>query len=308
MDFFSLPPDELERRHEELKEALDELVERGEPEAALEAQRALVDFWMRKGHLDEGRRQLDRLLAAGNPPDNLRAAGLAGAGVLAFRQGDDETARRSFEESAELAQDDSVLASALGGLSRVALRAADAARTRELALQVLALAPDERAELSPRHMLAAAARAEGDYAGAEELYGESLELARRLGLRSIEAGELLNLGYVALHLGHAEQAAERFRQSLEIAGELDDDYLLPYAVLGAGTAAAIRGDYEESARLLGAAKAAFDRTGAAIDPGSSEEFETSVAQARRELGDRFDSAWSEGGTLSLDEAAERGMR
>ena len=308
MELFSLPPDELERRHEELKEALDGLVERGEPDAALEAQRALVDFWMRKGHLDEGRRQLDRLLAAGNPPDKLRAAGLAGAGMLAFRQGDDETARRSFEESAELAQDDSVLASALGGLSRVALRAGDAARTRELALQVLALAPEEGAELSPRHMLAAAARGEGDYARAEELYGETLALARRLGVRSFEAAELLNLGYVALHLDHAEQAAERFRQGLEIAAELDDDYLLPYCVLAAGTAAAIRGDYGESARLLAAAKAAFDRTGAAIDPGSSEEFEASVAEARRELGDRFDSAWSEGSAWGLDEAAERAMR
>ena len=84
MELFSLPPDELERRHDELNAALDELVERDEPEMAL-GERGLIDFWMRKGHLDEGRRQLDRLLAAGDPPANLRAAGLYGAGVLAFR-------------------------------------------------------------------------------------------------------------------------------------------------------------------------------------------------------------------------------
>ena len=89
MEFFSLPPDELERRHEGLNAALDELVERGEPEPALEAERALVVFWMTKGRLDEGRQWLERLLAAGDPPANLRAAGPAAAGVLAFRQGDD---------------------------------------------------------------------------------------------------------------------------------------------------------------------------------------------------------------------------
>ncbi len=306
MELFALPPDELERRHDELNAALDDLVGRGEPEPALEAQRALVDFWMRKGYLQEGRRHLERLLAAGDPPASLRAAGLAGLGVLAFRQGDDETARQSFEESAELARssgDDAALALALGGLSRVALRAEDPALTRELALQVLGLVTGEAAEYSPRHMLAAAARGEGDYARAEELYGETLALSRKLGLQAAEAGELLNLGYVALHLGDGQLAIDRFRQSLEIATELDDDYLLPYCVMGAGTSALLRGDPEEAARLLAAAKAAFDRMGAAIDPGSAEEYEAAV----EELGDRFEAAWAEGSRLTLAKAAERAL-
>ena len=308
MELFSLTPDELERRHDELNAAIEELVRRGEPEPALESERALVDFWMRKGHLDEGRRHLDRLLAAGDPPSNLRAAGLSGAGVLAFRQGDDETARRLFEESAELARssgDDAVLASALGGLSRVALRAGDPAQTRELALGALDLVSGEGAEYSPRHMLAAAARGEGDYARAEELYGETLALTRRLGLRAAEAGELLNLGYVALHLGNTDLAIERFRESLEIGAELEDDYLLPYFVLGAASSALLRGDHGEAARLLAAAKAAFDRTGAAIDPGSAEEYEEVLTKARADLGNDFEDAWAEGSRLTLAEAVDR---
>src|SRR5439155_12769308 len=128
-----------------------------EPDAALAAQWTLVDFWMRKGHVEEGRRYLERLLSTGNPSANLRAAGLAAAGMLAFRQGD-ASAGRLLEESAELARssgDDAALALALGGLSRVALRAGDTARTRELALQVLELVSGEGSEYSPRHMLAA---------------------------------------------------------------------------------------------------------------------------------------------------------
>jgi tetratricopeptide (TPR) repeat protein len=307
MELFSLPPDELEQRHEELNAALDQLVERGEPEPALEAERALVNFWMRKGYLDEGRRHLERLLAAGDPPANLRAAGLAGTGVLAFRQGDDETALRLFEESAELARssgDDEARALALNGLSRVALRAGDPARTRDLALQVLELVSGDAAEYSPRHMLAAAARAEGDYPRAEELYGDTLALSRRLGQRASEAGELLNLGYVASHLGKRELAIERFRESLEIAAELDDDYLLPYCVMGAASSALARGDPDEGARLLAAAKAAFDRRGAAIDPGSAEEYEAAVAS----LGHDYEAAWAEGSELSLAEAVARARR
>jgi tetratricopeptide (TPR) repeat protein len=306
MELFSLPPDELERRHDELNAALDELVERDEPEMAL-GERGLIDFWMRKGHLDEGRRQLDRLLAAGDPPANLRAAGLYGAGVLAFRQGDEETARRLFEESEELARssgDDAALAAALGGLSRVALRAGDPARTRELALEALELVEGEAAEYSPRHMLAAAARAKGDYVRAEELYGETLALSLRLGLRAAEAGELLNLGFVAARRGNAELARKRFRESLEIAAELEDEYLLPYCVIGAASSAFLRGDTDEGARLLAAAKAAFDRTGAAIDPGSAEEYEAMVAH----LGHDYEAAWAEGSQLSLDEAVARARR
>jgi tetratricopeptide (TPR) repeat protein len=306
MELFSLPPDELERRHDELNAALEDLIERGEPDAALAAEWTLVQFWMRKGHVEEGRRYLERLLTSGDPPANLRAAGLAAAGVLAFRQGDD-AAGPLLEESAKLARssgDDAALALALGGLSRVALRTGDTARTRELALQVLELVSGEGSEYSPRHMLAAAARGEGDYSRAEELYGETLAIARRLNQPAAEAAELLNLGYVALHVGNTELAIERFRRSLEIAVVLDDDYLLPYCVMGAASSALVRGNRAEAAVLLAAAKAAFDRTGAAIDPGSAEEYE----EASAELGDDFAAEWTEGSKLSLAEAAARARR
>jgi len=308
VELLSADPDELELRHDELNALLEGLAKRRETEPALAAASGLVDFWMRKGHLAEGRRHLDGLLAAGDAPAAARAAGLAAAATLAFRQGDDTAARRFYEESAEVARsadDDAVLAWALGGLSRVALRAGECARTRELALEALSLASDEGSGLGARHMLAAAARCEGDYRRAEELYGETLDLSRRLGARGVEAGELLNLGFVALHLDETERAVERFRQSLELATELNDDYLTPYCLLGAGASAAIRGDHAEAARLLSAAKAAFDATNAAIDPGSAEEFDSQVARARRELGEEFDAAWAEGRRLTVAEALAR---
>jgi tetratricopeptide (TPR) repeat protein len=239
------------------------------------------------------------------PPDQL-----VEEGFVAFRQGRDGDAQRLFERSAEFARERSdrqVLMQALGGLARVALRAGETQRTRELALEALELADDEAAQWSPRHMLAAAARAEGDYDRAQALYDETLALARRLDLRIAEAAELLNLGYVALHLGQTERAVERFRKSLEIGAELKDDYLLPYCLLGAGSSALLRGDAAEGATRLAAAKAAFDATGAAIDPGSAEEYEAAVADARRRLGDAFDAVWAEGSRLSLSQAVERAL-
>jgi len=74
--------------------------------------------------------------------------------------------------------------------------------------------------------------------------------------------------------------------------------------MGAGSSALLRRDPQEAARLVAAAMAAFDRTGAAIDPGSAEEYEAAVA----ELGDRFEAAWAEGSKLSLPEAVERALK
>jgi tetratricopeptide (TPR) repeat protein len=223
-------------------------------------------------------------------------------GFLAFRQGRNADAQELFER-ARGSGDRRVEAQALGGLARVALRAGDAQRARELALEALELAENEAAQWSPRHLLAAAARADGDYERAAELYGETLALARRHELRLQEAAELLNLGYVALHLGNKELAIERWGQSLEIGAELGDEYLLPYCVLGAASSALVGGDRAEAARLLAAVTAAFVRTGSAIDPGSAEEYEAVLAHVAG-LG----TEWAEGSKLSLDEAVARARR
>jgi Tfp pilus assembly protein PilF len=233
----------------------------------------------------------------GSSPDEL-----VGEGFAAFRQGRDADAQELFERAYD-SPDRHVQAGALGGLARVALRAGDTQRTRELAQEALELAEDEAAQWSPRHLLAAAARAEGDYERAEKLYGETLALARRLELRLQEAAELLNLGYVALHLGKTDQAVERFRENLELGAELNDDYLLPYCVMGAASSALLRGDRAEAARLLAAAKAAFDHAGATIDPGSAEEYEETHAA----LGGELEAEWAEGSKLSLPEAVERAL-
>ena len=74
--------------------------------------------------------------------------------------------------------------------------------------------------------------------------------------------------------------------------------------MGAASSALLRGERAEAARLLAAAKAAFDRAGASIDPGSAEEYE----EARAGLGGDFATEWAEGSELSLAEAVARARR
>jgi len=64
---------------------------------------ALWRFWFTRGHLGEGRRWLETVLAAGaSLPAALRAKALNAAGRLALRQGDDASAQKVLEESLSL--------------------------------------------------------------------------------------------------------------------------------------------------------------------------------------------------------------
>jgi tetratricopeptide (TPR) repeat protein len=58
-----------------------------------------------------------------------------------------------------------------------------------------------------------------DYAEAGEVLAKTVELARRGGLRRIEAAAITMQGQIALNRGQYAQAIELYRQSIEVAGE-----------------------------------------------------------------------------------------
>ena len=60
---------------------------------------------------------------------------------------------------------------------------------------------------------------------------------------------------------------------------------------------------QQAARILGAGKAMFDRTGAAIDPGTAIEFERHVERTTAALGADFQVAWDGGYGLDDEDAA-----
>jgi hypothetical protein len=107
-----------------------------------------------------------------------------------------------------------------------------------------------------------------------------------------------------LHFGDVASARPLFEESLRGSSDAGDAYVMPYSLMGMGSLALAEGDAERGARLLAAAKAAFDKGGFAIDPGSEEEFEQGVADARTALGTRFDEVWAAGSGMSTDEAVE----
>jgi tetratricopeptide (TPR) repeat protein len=277
---------------------IDRLLEAGKTEQALQLAGEQYTEWLTSGRLAEGRACLGRALEASTAATAARASALLGDGMIAFRQGQDEDARAAFEEALAVAQtigDTAQRGRALSCLARVALRAREAERVLALAREswdAYEQVGDPGGVATARHMTAAGTRLTGDYAGAAEIYAESLRDARGRGDEVLVGAETLNLGYMKLHLGDVAGARPLFEESLRVSR--GNAYVLPYSLMGLGSLALAEGDAERGTQFLAAAKAAFDAGGFAIDPGSDAEFEQGVADARAALGDRFEEVWAAG--------------
>ncbi len=294
-------------RLEEQHDALHDLVERllaTDPQTALELAATLWPFWWLRGHMAEGRELLERAVTIDGAD---RPQALKGLGTIAFRQGDTEAAERAFLERLELVERDGTrreLADALADLSRIALRRGDFAAVRRYAERGYAAAEglDREAIRMPLHMRAAAARMEGRLDEARALYLESRELNESLGNNLNVAGEDHNLVHVALHSGDRDEAERRFRTSSAWIFANENAYLRPYTFLDAGILALRDGDLERAGRLVACAQRIFEDTDAIPDPDDRVELDEAVARLKQQLGERFDSVWSQGRALGPNEA------
>ena len=209
--------DLLEREQANLRAAIDWLRDEGQIEEALRLGGALWRFWWLRGDIDEGRHQLESLLAQDVPlSPAVRAKALNGAGVLAESQGDWDTATRLHEESLEISRrigDQRGVAWSLNNLGVVAVNQGDYARAQELLEENLAVAEqahDTASIATALNDLGLIAHSRHDYDQATALWTRSLALFRALGDESHVARALNNLGTVAMELGEYERAQDLF--------------------------------------------------------------------------------------------------
>jgi tetratricopeptide (TPR) repeat protein len=119
----------LEGEHDNLREALSWVLERGEHELALRLGAALWRYWHIRGYLSEGIRWMERVHAGGEPAaPQVRVKALEGMGWLMQLQGDHERARATYEEMLKLSRelaDKGNIATALNSLGTLAVSTGD---------------------------------------------------------------------------------------------------------------------------------------------------------------------------------------
>ena len=226
--------EQLEAEHDNMRGALSWVLERGEGGTALRLGAALRQFWYTRGYLSEGIRWLERVLADDDPTvSRTRVKALEGMGWLVQLQGDPERARATYQEMLELSRkldDKGSIATALNSLGTVAVQHGDNERARALLQENLEVIGELEAEGDPAATLKKfhvsnllgylAINEEGDYARAAALLQESLALARETGNTYLVGNSLSNLGHPALLQGDYEKVKSLSEEALEFAHEL----------------------------------------------------------------------------------------
>lgn len=298
----------LDLDHDNLRAALQWLIDRREAEPALRLGGALWRFWERRAHLREGRRWLERLLELPGATEHVGPAMkvLYGAGVLADAQGDYEAARAHFSRHLEANRRlgyEAGVATSLNNLAIVAQRRRNYETSRSLLEESRATFErlgDQRAIAWTLYNLAQVALCQGDTNAARAFADEGLELNRDLDDRRGVAWALANLGDVAREQDDLATARSLHEEALEIFRSLGDEWGTASGLAALAEVARLEGDEAEALELLrrslAASRAAGDRRGiartfeglamltAADRPAEAVRLFAAAARLREELG------------------------
>jgi ATP/maltotriose-dependent transcriptional regulator MalT len=142
-----------------------------------------------------------------------------------------------------------------------------------------------------------------DFEGALSHYEEVAAILQELGDPWVLAILQIDLANALRKLGQTEESARVFREALRRQREFGDEEYLWVSANDAATVAATMGKHEQAATLLGFAAGVRERNGYSVNKFDLGDYASTVDAAKRELGDvRFAAAWSQGESLSLEDA------
>jgi predicted ATPase/transcriptional regulator with XRE-family HTH domain len=232
----------LEREHDNLRAALRWFTDQQAIETSLRLGGMLCAFWDARGHVSEGRKWLDELLAlaAAKQRTAAHAKALLGAGNLAYTQGDyvsvEQLVAESLSIGREVGDSESIAWSQhrLGtialarGQYAVAITALDECEARFRAIG------DQRGVAYALGGLGWGRHYQGDTASARPLLEESVAIGWQVGDRYITALALCLLAQVVERQGDLATAHAFVRESQVLCRELRDQRTLAttYLVLG----------------------------------------------------------------------------
>ena len=264
-----------------------------------------------QGDFMEGRRRLEESLALARQAGDERWAArtLRTLGVIASNQSEFARAVELFDEALvqfRAMPEPAGIGRCLNDLALVADRlghVSQAIAYYEEALGLARLTDDRTFASLILSNLGGAYINSGELARGQALTEEALLQSRRLGDDLGEAINLYNLGDCVRQRGEVVSARDRYRESLTITAQLDEQQLSSRILDRIAELLVTSGLPRFAAHLLGAAAAARRAIGDELFP-SEEAFVVETTETTRTaLGDEaFAAAWDAGASLSLDEA------
>jgi predicted ATPase/class 3 adenylate cyclase len=277
-------------------------------EDAVRMAAALWLYWYIRGYWKEGRALLEDALAGGGAvAARWRARALQAlahlSSVLGDAPGADTMARDSLRMCRE-ADDTFGEACALlvlGTLARRSGRGDEAVELLQRSLALFRQMGDLWGTAWALRLLAIVRWFRGEADSAVRLFEDSLDLSRLQGNTVNQAAALHGLGRIAVYVGDLPRAEALLREGLLQFLDLGDREGIASSLLMLGQVASARGAHRRAVQLVAAAGTLRRAIG---EPPTPEEGAQVLAAARAAVGDRpTDVAWTEGCTLTLDDAA-----
>ncbi|MGO8949615.1 MAG: ATP-binding protein [Ktedonobacterales bacterium] len=279
----------MEQEHANLRAALQWALAEHEAEAGLRLGAALWRFWYLHAHFTDGRHWLEQLLAEAGSPNSpesnepklvagttvaekesgaARAKVLAGAGILAYQQGDYQRAAALLQQATEIArglQDQWLLAATLNDHGNVFYDQGDYSKALAFYDESLGLyrsLGDSWGIACLLGNMAGVFQEQGKYGRATGLVAESLALYSEIGDRRNIANAKNGLGTILGLEGDYQRGVSLCREALELSRELDDSWGSACALQSLGNLAFWQGEKSrQAATFLEESLRCFRRVG-----------------------------------------------
>jgi tetratricopeptide (TPR) repeat protein len=304
--------DELELEHDNLRAGLGRAINSGNAVVGVRLMAPVWRFWQLRGHLVEGRRWAEAVLALPGASGRtvLRARGLTALGGLAYWQQDVPAIRRAYEEALAISRelgDEPAVAEGIYNLAYALAYEGDIPGAVAMFKESLAMFQAlgiRRGEADSKWVLGVIARLQGDLPGSRELAEESLLLFREIGDLFGTIGALYALGRIALDQGDLDIVASSFLEALDYVEDVGDRTGIAIVLDNLAGKARMEGRHLRALRLAGASEAMKESAGGQAPPPLVDLPDPRDA-AREVLGDTaVAAAWEEGRAMVLDQAVE----
>jgi len=285
--------------------------EPGEATAGLRMTSALWFFWIATGLTSEGRRWLERGLGLDGQPSRARARALWVCGYLCTIQEDIAAARTVLDQCGPMAgqlgdADAAAWAVQLEGMTMMS--EGDLPRARRLLEEALdrhRATGSDLGTLDASFYLVGVTSLLGDDERAAEVCADAIALCDSLGERWLKSYMLWDRALLAWQHGDGGGAADSALDSLRLAREFNEQWVIAFCLEILAWAAHGEGALRRAARLLGAADRLWRRIGAPLFGMRHlvSVHEAQQQQVRLSLGGKaYDAEFERGVRLRTDDA------
>ena len=247
-----------DNEHDNLRDALDWLIEMDNGEWALRLGTALFAFWQRREHLAEGRERLEAVLdlKSAASPTRERARAAWYASIFADQQGDFTSALRLNRESLRIScelNDRQAIAAQFGYIGVELRQTGDMGEARRFLEQCVTACR----ELGDRSAIAGALSnfaeflaAQGERSPARSLFQEALSIFRQIGNVTAVGWSLNHLGDIAFDERDFGEAGRLYREGCEVFHTIGDRWGIARSFVDLGRLATEQHDQNTARSLL----------------------------------------------------------